>query len=76
MNRLPDNWETGLQRICATPTPILREAVFLFSPVGWKRREMVKFRFKRPELIAQCFGFWLDGHQPVPDIPKATFSQG
>lgn len=72
MTTLPSNWQEALQRIAETATPVLREAVFVMSPVGWKRREMVKYRFKRPELIVQCFEFWLDGQQPIPNCPLAN----
>lgn len=67
--KLPANWMTALQAICEAPTSLLQESVFCHSPVGWKRREMVRKRYKRPDLIVLCFDFWLHGTIPVFGCP-------
>lgn len=65
----------GLQRVCETPTPILQEAVFCYSPIGFKRREMVRKRYKRPDLIVLCFDLWLHGTVPIPNCPSPLYPQ-
>lgn len=59
MEELPTDWQAALEKIAGTPTNKLVDWVYLRSPVQWKYRRMVLDRFKRPQLIAQCFELWL-----------------
>jgi len=69
---LPTNWEAALLRIAESPTSILLEAIYCHSPANFRTREAVKSRYKRPQLIVECFDLWLSGINPVSNCPKVS----
>lgn len=73
--QLPENWSTALHFIANAPTNLLIELVYVYHQIRFRSRQQVRERWKKPDLIVECFDLWLNGVMingilPAPQLPK------